>query len=67
MSVNDIRIEKLCEGKHWVTSHVRFTKIDDIIRVKDAPEYHYKVVSEPVWIPSDLLWNVDMEVIEGKK
>jgi len=66
MSVNDIRIEKLCEGKHWVDSHVRFTKIGDIIRAKGMSEF-YKVITEPIWLPEALMWNVDMELIEGKK
>ena len=67
MSVNDLRIEKLCEGKHWVDSHVRFTRIGDIIRAKHTPDEHYEVISEPEWVPSDLMWNVDMKVYEGKK
>lgn len=67
MSVNDIRIEKLCEGQHWVDSHVRFTRIGDIIRVKDMPEKQYKVLNEPIWAPAELMWTVDMEEIEGEK
>lgn len=66
MSVNDIRIEKLCEGQHWVDSHVRFTKIGDIIKVKSIPEKQYKVLTEPIWAPAELMWTVDMELYEGK-
>jgi len=66
MSVNDIRIEKLCGPDNWVETHPRFTKLGDIVRAKDIPDYIYKVVSEPVWMPEDLLWNIQMEIIEDE-
>ena len=65
MSKNDIRIEKLCDTI-WADSHVRFTKIDDIIRIKDEPKNQYKVLTEPVWAPAELMWTVDMEAIKNE-
>jgi len=66
MSKNDIRIEKLCEDQHWIDSHVRFTKINDIVRVKDNPETQYKVLTEPIWAPAELMWSVDMEEVKNE-
>lgn len=66
MSVNDLRIEKLCESQHWIDSHVRFTKINDVIRIKDTPETQYKVLTEPVFAVAELMWTVDMEIIENE-
>ena len=58
-----IRVEKLCKKDFknedsWVLSHIKFCRIDDIVRINGIKDKFYKCVSDPIWSDAHKDWDM---------
>jgi len=57
-----IKIEKLCKNV-WLTIHIKFCRIGDIVCINNMRDKQLKVISDPFWDESTKDWNLKMEYL----